>query len=182
MLKRSQLTLVLSFTVRVLRFVFVFFLLSPALWSPGGFLTWSSINCKLLLGYHYKKSWVETRSKTCCRPELQRSPLGSTNGPSGLIIPSHSCIAVVKQQITTNVAKGSYKTSFPEGFYVWGCFSRLKHGKPEPLISPVKLEHRKTGCSEGAQYSGWGRIRSGSGAAHPLVCASRISHLGRQGS
>lgn len=75
--------------------------LSPLLWSPGGFLAWSFINCKLLLGYHSKKSWVETKSKTCCSSKLKWSPMGSANRLSrGLIIACHSWVIVAKQQIT----------------------------------------------------------------------------------
>lgn len=99
-----------------------------ALWSPGGFAAWCSINCKLLLGYHWEKSWLETTSRTCSS-ELKWPPLGSANGPSrGLIVPFHSCFSVAKQQITINVQR-LMEMSFSEGFSApW-----LKYSKPKPL-------------------------------------------------
>lgn len=85
---------------------FFFFICSGA---QGGSGTWSLIDCKLLLGYHSKMSWVETNSKTLqfqakmipnrvCNQAQQR-----TNHS----LPFLSCIyKITKKKKTTDVQNG----------------------------------------------------------------------------
>jgi hypothetical protein len=160
------------------------FLLS--FWSTGASRAWALINCKLLLGYHSKISWVETNSKTLCRSKEKWSPVGSVARLSrGLIIACHSWAVFTKQQKAHRCTKWSWKCPSSEEYVCWG-FRWPKLAKKAPRGSLFV----KWG-SEG-KTAGWEwtvamstvamalRKQSTGGLTCPTLCASRVLHLGRR--
>lgn len=142
---KKKLVLALLFVIRELHYACF---LPPPLWSTGDSRACALINCKLLLGYHSKRSWVETNSKTLCRSKQKWSPAGSVTRLSrGLIIACHSWAVFTKQQKTHRCTKWSWKCPSSEGCVCWAI------RWPELAESPRGTLFGKRG-SEG-KAAGW---------------------------
>lgn len=84
--------------------LFFFF---PSSAAQGGFGACSLINCKLLLGYHSKISWVETNSKTLLQFQTKMIPNRVCNQAqqrTNYSLPLLSC--TLKKKFTTDVQNG----------------------------------------------------------------------------